>query len=79
MWKYLIDSKYLTWYQRLYLDVYSWYLYFFKPYPNTETLVYKDKGVKGYIQYRGRSVLLHIKKRNKNKLFKRWNHEYLKL
>lgn len=77
MWSYIIDPKYLTWYQKLYLNVYSLYRYYFTKIYNDETLVYKDKGVKGYVRYKRRNIILHIKKRNKNRIFDRWDDEYM--
>lgn len=41
MWRYLIDSKYLTWYQRLYLYVYDFYLTMKNKIFKGEVLIYK--------------------------------------
>jgi hypothetical protein len=76
MWKYLIDSKYLTWYQRLHLHVYDFYLTMKDKIFNGEVLVYKDKNEKGYMKFKRNGVLIHKMTRNKNKLFNKWDSEY---
>jgi len=76
MWKNLINTKNLYWYQRLILFI-SYYTYDLKHFvSNREILIYKDKNTKGYMQFRGRNVLFHVKKKNKNKLFKRYDDKY---
>lgn len=76
MKKYSINTNNLYWYQRILLLV-SYYTYDFRhPMSNREILIYKDKNTKGYMQFKRRNILFHVKKRNKNKLFKKWDSEY---
>jgi len=76
MWKNLIDIKNLYWYQRLILFI-SYYTYDLKHLIyNRELLIYKDKNTKGYMQFRRQNILFHVKKRDKNKIFKRWDSKY---
>lgn len=77
MWSYLIDPKYLTWYQKLYLRVYDFYLNIKERMFKGEILVYKNKNSKIYMKFKRNGILTHKMTRNKNKLFKRWDSEYI--
>lgn len=76
MWKYLIDTKILPWNQKINLFL-SFYLYDFKrKITKDEVLVYKDKTMQHYVVVRGKNVILHVRERNRNKLFKRYDDKY---
>ena len=76
MQKILINTKNLYWYQRLILLI-NYYTYDLRHFMSKrEILIYKDKNVKGYMQFRRRNILFHTKKRNKNKIFNRWDDKY---
>jgi len=74
--KNLINRKNLYWYQHVILFI-SYYTYDLRHFmSNREILIFKDKNIKEYMQFRRRNILFHTKKRNKNKIFKRWDDKY---
>lgn len=76
MWKHLIDTKILPWNQKIALFL-SFYVYDFKrKITKDEVLVYKDKTMQHYVVIRGKNVILHVRERNGNKLFKRYDDKY---